>query len=677
MKFLLLSAALLLPLLASAQNAYWHAQLLRAQVRNGKIPLRIVNGAKTVKALLYHTGKEFDTNKQLHEHYKNNPFIIKYLELADGGNSMPKADERKGENDGLGDFGFASGITTGGGGKSFPLTPTALLAGTADFVVKRTKQELGIALFADFKKAIQQSDLLSALLPATSATLQRIDEDLYHFDAYTKTLKEQFQLDLDQLPQNLAFFARTTPRIKDEATRVYLEDAFLLSGMMIQNRPTNHIVRYLGKEAALQYYPSSDPAMQNFQASLRAFALVSESLEYKDSTRQWIDLTEFNALLRDTILTDLYLGLLLEETQKTQFNNSAVGTKINSLAANPSAKMEFISALRSLVARTQQLQAATATLDQPAANAEPASALRKSGSANKMNSNPAPPTRAMTFYKISEATLDLLHEGYQLSSRMGNFSAADSLAAEYIRMLRTTNKLALDVHTQQYASAIINAYQLIEQILQKIDGTDCQCKQLLRYGTFMATMVQAQDAEAVSKAIEAFALPVGSSSIKKNEPFSVSINAHVGIAGGMEYLENAPAAPFYALTTPIGASFNFGLKKGGSISLQLSLIDIGALTAFRFQDSSANNFPELKLANVFAPGGYIVYGVPKMPLSLGFGAQVGPQLRQITTGGGLYTPTSGWRLGAFLAVDIPIFNVYTSSRKYRACPKKAPKADSK
>ncbi len=670
MKPLLLLSFLLLPLLSEAQNAYWDALHLRQQIRNGKIKLRTVSPIKIINSLSKHTDKDFETNKELYEHFKTNPFITKYLELADGGNSMPKGEDRDREGDDLGNFGFGTLGGMNSGGKTFPLTPTALLAGTADFVVKRTKQELGIALFADFKKAIEKSEILRALLPATSATLQRIDEEIYHFDAYTKTLKEQFHLDLDQLPQNLAFYARTTPYIKDEMTRVYLEDAFMLSGMMIQNRPTTQIVRYLGREAALQYQPSTDAPLENFKTGLRTLALVSESLEYKDSTRQWIDLSEFSALLRDTILTDLYLGLLLEETQKTQFNDSRMSQKIRSLAASAPQKMEFISALRMLVVRTQNLQAASASLEQPTEPSVPSLAKKSTDKTGKMGSNPAPPTRAMTFYKISEATLDLLHEGYSLTSRLAGLSAADSLAGEYIRLMRTVNKLALDVHTQQYASAILNAYQLLEQVLQKIDGTDCYCKQLLRYGTFMATMVQAQDAEAVSKAIEAFALPVGSSSIKKNEPFSISINAHVGIAGGMEYLEGAPAAPFYALTTPIGASFNFGMRKGGSLSLQVSLLDIGALTAFRFQDSSANNFPELKLSNVFAPGGYLVYGLPKMPISIGFGAQVGPQLRNITTGGGLYTPASGWRMGAFLAVDLPIFNVYTSSRRHRACKPK-------
>jgi hypothetical protein len=42
---------------------------------------------------------------------------------------------------------------------------------------------------------------------------------------------------------------------------------------------------------------------------------------------------------------------------------------------------------------------------------------------------------------------------------------------------------------------------------------------------------------------------------------------------------------------------------------------------------------------------------------LGAGAQKGPNLRKISTGTA-DIEDSGWRLGAFLSVDIPVFNLF-------------------
>ena len=99
-----------------------------------------------------------------------------------------------------------------------------------------------------------------------------------------------------------------------------------------------------------------------------------------------------------------------------------------------------------------------------------------------------------------------------------------------------------------------------------------------------------------------------------------------------------------------------------------SLIDIGALTAYRFEDDNAEELPDLKFENVLAPGGYLVYDIPRYPISIGFGAQLGPNLRSVTNGNLGLNNTKGWRWGAFIAVDIPMISVFNSNKSYRKCP---------
>jgi len=105
-------------------------------------------------------------------------------------------------------------------------------------------------------------------------------------------------------------------------------------------------------------------------------------------------------------------------------------------------------------------------------------------------------------------------------------------------------------------------------------------------------------------------------------------------------------------------------EKGWSTSLFLSLIDVGAVAAFRFKDDETEQVPTIQLKDIFAPGAFISLGIPKSPLSMNMGIQGGPNLRKINLSGTgndfenrMYT-----RYSFSLAVDIPIFNFYSRSR---------------
>lgn len=217
--------------------------------------------------------------------------------------------------------------------------------------------------------------------------------------------------------------------------------------------------------------------------------------------------------------------------------------------------------------------------------------------------------------------------------------------------------------------------------------------QILKYSNLAASIVKAQSSDEVKQVIESVALPAGSASIKKNTKFNIALNSYVGLSWGEENLRNVPDGmgndnAIFGITAPTGVNFSWGgQKSASSFSVLLNVIDVGALVSYRFQSSKEimiqdednpgtmemakaeiEELPEIKLKNIFAPGGYIIWGLPKWPVSLGAGGQLGPQLRQISI-----TPTdepaptlelesSAWRWQIFFAVDIPLINFYTKSR---------------
>jgi hypothetical protein len=216
---------------------------------------------------------------------------------------------------------------------------------------------------------------------------------------------------------------------------------------------------------------------------------------------------------------------------------------------------------------------------------------------------------------------------------------------------------------------------------------------IMKYGNLAAGIAEAQDSEEVKNMIAAVALPAGSSSIKKKTELNLALNAYVGPAYSYEKLNDGPIglrdefSGGFGLSTPVGISMSWGResKKGNysSISLFASLIDIGALASFRFNvaDSvaikdvngndtmaSVSELPEIKLENIFAPGFYVVYGIPKAPVSFGVGAQYSPQLRKVElTPEDLTLPkidvqSSLLRFQFFVAIDIPLLNFYSKTR---------------
>lgn len=205
--------------------------------------------------------------------------------------------------------------------------------------------------------------------------------------------------------------------------------------------------------------------------------------------------------------------------------------------------------------------------------------------------------------------------------------------------------------------------------INRITGT-----KFIKYASFMAAVTESDSPEDVKAALNAAALPAGSASIKRQTPFNISINAYLGLHAGNEYLEEGTfgSKPGWGkirgVSAPIGIAFSKGLGRIGSMSLFASLIDVGAVASFRIKDDSTEQLPAIELENIFAPGLHLVYGFPKTPISIGYGWQRGPQLRTVNVedqnNPGQFNNEllNGYRWAFFVAVDIPLFNLYTKTR---------------
>jgi hypothetical protein len=191
-------------------------------------------------------------------------------------------------------------------------------------------------------------------------------------------------------------------------------------------------------------------------------------------------------------------------------------------------------------------------------------------------------------------------------------------------------------------------------------------KNAVRLISFAAAAAQAQDVKGVAEAFDRFAAPPGSAMIKRrSSDLYIGLNAYVGVTGGIEFAKQASDSFrdlngnwMLGATVPIGLEFGGATGDGWSFSFLVQLIDLGTLAQWRLttKDDALKERPEVGLRQVISPGGYLVLGLPDMPLSVGVGASLAPALRSLKTQDpAADTQRDAIRVNAFLAVDIPLF----------------------
>ncbi len=580
--------------------------------------------------------------------YRDNPFFEKY--------KLPV-----GVNDVASETALAMAAESAIGGKSemgalgaaSPGISVAVLAdGVAKFLVKRTKEELTVAFFENFREALAGNEELEVLFPATRMILMGIGDQIYNFNAYIDSMREAFISDLKHLHNGLEDLL-TNPKLqvlKDSVPAYYIAALFKTTEMMVGKASMKEIIAYLGRDAAFQTMnPDAGPeAINKVKSALRLLYLISESVKGDGfDDRVWIAPVQFRSMLKDRLVLDFYLGLVYEKAKNTVFGTQKIADTFNSQNAD-----EFLTTLNAFVELGEDLHKVTQQIE--------------TGEYQKNDS-----LLYYQYFDYIQVALDLIGTTGKFVSVVdpGDQVFQDKME-EVTFVLGRISSITLDVRRKHYSNAIVHAGLLVNELI--LPEKDFSCP-LLRYGAFMAAISESQNSDEVAAVMETFALPRGSSYIKKHYPFNLSIGSYVGLNAGVETLSKLEGKDKSGLNAgmgaPIGVAFSWGGKSDaghspGSYTFYLSVVDIGAFTAFRFTNNDAvNDLPSLNFSNLFAPGAAFIYGLPKFPGSVGLFTQRGPSLRKVTDTGYEFDETNGWRFGVMASVDIPLFNMFTKGKK--------------
>jgi len=590
----------------------------------------------------------------------SNPFIAPFFPT-----SWPKSITR-----GLSSISAGTMLSSVGG-----LDVTTLADGMAKFLVKRAKQELTITFFDRFKEAIADTACrdLRTLFPATYATLTVIGDQIYYYDAYLQMLRDSFKRDLRDLPLHLSIIIDNHPGYFAHHPEV---EAIFRSGLYFYDSLNNN--ETFGP--ILGNYPTTylNKLNPNIKASVQTAILISESFResaiVKRPNAYWVTKEQIEALVDDTIAFKIYLGLLYQQAKGSSItfaNNISLTSVLDSVAVKYNT---YSAAYREYFLEVgNKINTLTTLIND-----------------YKTLSNDT--TKIERYSQYISADIDLFETATDIG-RLGLCESSDlkvnhffkyiqDSLSKYLTTIRSAANLVCDIKQRNYTSAIVNVVQIYTATFA--DTSTETGKTLLKYGSFMASVAQAKTSDEVESAIEATALPAGSARLKKESCFDVSLNAYVGGFVGKETDQSTGVTSIntiYGINAPIGialsTSYNLTCDWIGkncwrcplylvylpayqfkSITLFGSIIDLGAVTAYRAQNDTISSLPKLALANIIAPGIHIVLGVKGVPISLGFGLQIGPQIREVTSTTTEISNVQGYRWAAFVAVDIPLLDFY-------------------
>jgi hypothetical protein len=654
---------------ADAQSAFNDALKLRKLEATkipgtGKLIFDEKDSLKVVPVLLRYLDAVPENYIKLRNIYNSNPFIT--MAGSNSASVGPRA---------------AAGITKGLLGSLGKTNVTTFADGLGKFLAERTKEELNVAFFERFRDNLKSHPELGAVFPATTVYLNTILN--HEYNNMLSTLKEAFLRDLKSLPRNMASISdldtakdctgsRNEENCKKRIGKLkkFFENergTFVITALLIADGAVsnNHPADILSAIASNKTIEKASKG-NDFAGILKLADILSSSLRSEDKTRIWVSRPELEMLVKDDTLFTIYTGLVYQKIKSSKIN-----IKDQEVAGFIKNNQGFKTYLSNLIDKGQLL---TAEFD----------SLKKEDKSGQVK---------------EEKFIESFKEFFMVATNYEVINPNIPKSPQKDQIVKYTSKsleIAQNILIKNYSAAVVSTLLLINPVLETDSQTDhklainselkgdkkeiidslltkLEFKQsFIKYANFMANVVAAENSDEVKKAISTVALPPGSSSIKRTHYFNMALQAYTGFTAG-SLSDGGAGINTMGVYAPLGIAVSTGLKSrtnpfskrtAGSLSLFASLIDVGAVVAYRFKDAETDlaDSVKIRLENIFAPGVNLIYGIPNWPLSLGGGFQWQPSLTRLSKENATIAEKSGYRWHFFLSVDIPVLNLRTSRR---------------
>ncbi|RKG71438.1 hypothetical protein D7W79_30785 [Corallococcus exercitus] len=505
-----------------------------------------------------------------------------------------------------------------------------VISGVAAFLVSRAKAEAIASFATQMQEDICTKGDGEKLLPLTCSFISTVSP--YDVPVSWTALKGTLENDLQDLPYNYIDNYVPPPNPAYHDTTELLKTTIQSSSLILKGEEPLRVLSGLEKKYRATSNCTTTPASCGMLGIGIAVQIIGPGLT-----------ENFNPDLK---FLEITTRLFLEEFKKRELVAARLDTG------------KLTSALLKLVLVAKELQV---TLTK----AREARTVLLTTTGRPEGAHFADAVSKMSAYLLAISSTIAAAEDFAalLDAPVAGFQAAHKATGHVIDALDGVNR-------QDYTRVVLSLLLVPADLGSK----DTSPVWLKKYGPFLAQLATAKDPESAQQALEAMALPVGSYRQKRGktkEGLTLSINGYLGVQGGMEWLASSeiPQAPsaHLGLFAPIGIEASVGLGEASSLGLLFTIIDVGALTDFRLKGSSSSDqtdkqpqisvdqAPTFGFAQVFSPGLYAVWGIHKVPLVLGIGASMTPELRRVSLLEEQRTQdVSALRFAAFLAVDVTI-----------------------
>lgn len=268
--------------------------------------------------------------------------------------------------------------------------------------------------------------------------------------------------------------------------------------------------------------------------------------------------------------------------------------------------------------------------------------------------------RRMAIASLAESSITLVTEAVHTANPPG--------ADEAVAWLRLAAETASALGAGDAGSLWVIVSQAADLLKEELKLDPKVTEGLTRALSLASGLLGAHDSAGVQAALESFAAPLGAWARKHEGPaWSARVQAYVGVVGGTERAVGGTewagtVAPFM----PVGFEFGGHGKGGVYAGLLVSAIDVGALGRWRIESAADEEADQqstdgesrehkVRIQQVLAPGAWLTVAPGRAPIAFGFGGSLSPDIVAIGADGPTERTADAFRLGAFVAVDIPLF----------------------
>lgn len=549
-----------------------------------------------------------------------------------------------------------------------------LAEGLAGFYIDRVNEEINDAFFIHLQEALSKYPELRILFPNTLTSLDKIKVTSYQQSL--NVIKAAYQADLKELLHNisgLATLQKYQQLVNNHPPLTLLFATCNLLDMLQQKKSPADILYTLGTAPYVQLPLIKNKNTNDYASVIGLAAAISNAFininlsDPRAISYQWVSNEAISSIINNKEQYKLFMGLLCLNIKHIHIGNINIyktltdSTVASKICAVPTVANNFVNLINTLKSTILTLNSANGVSSKTALYID----------------------MAVEFTGTAKYLINLL----PVEARTTATSRIEAINNYYIPLLYQTNRVVEQLENKAYSAAIFQADTLVIQIQEAVTSAISESKGSIRdslknlqtvlqeahecylkYGPFIAAVAEAQNANDVKNAISAFALPVGSSRLKKEHRFSWGLNSYVGLyySWNSNHTGNNLPRNERGITAPLGIAANWKLpNRLGSISAYGGIIDIGAIFSYKVNtDNSVQS--QIEFGQLLSPSLGLVYGLfmakkYNIPISIGYNYQWGPRLKNIDKSGNSVLSALTTRHNLFIAIDIPLLNFHVSN----------------